>query len=83
MKDILKIAKFLEERKSDKDSKTIDYISQKYADGDIEAFFKLGINKDFINSEFGELTNKKIAKVPSEEEEDMIKFFKKLSAAIK
>lgn len=83
MKDILKIAKFLEERKSDKDSRTIDYISQKYADGDIEAFFKLGINKDFILSEFGEFSQKKGVKITSEEEEEMLDFFKKLSNAIK
>lgn len=83
MKDILKIARFLENTRSKKDSETIDYISQKYADGDIQNFFKLGINKDFLLSEFGKILSKKEVKIPSEEEEEMKDFFKRLSKAVK
>lgn len=53
IKDLLRIADFLDKSGHIKDANLIDYISEKYADGDLRSFFKRGMTKDFLNSEYG------------------------------
>ncbi len=53
MKDLIKIADFLDKNGRTKDANLIDYISSKYAGDDLGTFFKKGLDKDFIDSEFG------------------------------
>jgi hypothetical protein len=87
MKDLLKIASFLEKNGRIKDSNLIDYISEKYADGDLTSFFKKGMQKDFIASEFNRRSQKKRGKgellPPTEEEEETEELLKSLSASLK
>ena len=86
MKDLLKIANFLEKSGRIKDSNLIDYISEKYADGDLSSFFKMGMQKDFIISEFGRRSpmrrGKQEALPPSEEEENTEELLKSLSVSL-
>lgn len=53
MKDLIKIADFLDKSGRVKDANLIDYISMKYAGDDFSTFFKKGMDKDYMNSEFG------------------------------
>lgn len=86
MKDLLKIANFLEKNGKIKDSNLIDYISEKYADGDLASFLKKGMQKDFIISEFGRRSLKRKGKQemlpPSEEEEETEELLKSLSISL-
>ena len=59
LKDLVRIADFLDKSGRTKDANLIDYISQKYADGDLREFFRKGMQKDFIQSEFGKKNLKK------------------------
>lgn len=86
MKDLLKIANFLEKNGKKKDSNLIDYISEKYADGDLASFFKKGMQKDFLASEFNRRSPKRRGKQellpPSEEEEETEELLKSLSVSL-
>jgi hypothetical protein len=87
MKDLLKIANFLEKSGRMKDSNLIDYISEKYADGDLTSFFKRGMQRDYISSEFGKKTGKRRGKqdysVVSDEEELTEELLKSLHQSLK
>lgn len=86
MKDLLKIANFLEKNGKIKDSNLIDYISEKYADGDLASFLKKGMQKDFLASEFNRRAPKRRGKQeflpPSEEEEETGELLKSLSVSL-
>ncbi len=66
LKDLVRIADFLDKSGRTKDANLIDYISQKYADGDLREFFKKGMQKDFIQSEFGRGFSKKSSAIYEE-----------------
>lgn len=87
MKDLLKIANFLEKSGRMKDSNLIDYISEKYADGDLTSFFKRGLQKDFLASEFNKKPSKKRRKNEffphSDEQEETEELLKSLDKSLK
>lgn len=74
LKDLVRIADFLDKSGRTKDADLIDYISQKYADGDLKEFFRKGMQKDFIQSEFGKRNLKKASyideRIPADEIEE-------------
>lgn len=69
IKDLLRIADFLDKNGYMKDANLIDYISEKYADGDLKAFFKRGMTKDFLYSEYGNRKTRGLNKRASISEE--------------
>ena len=87
MKDLLKIANYLEKSGRLKDLSLITYISEKYADGDIISFFENGLEKDFMKSEFGKTLIKKRSKqeraINSDEESETEELLKSLYDGIK
>lgn len=74
LKDLVRIADFLDKSGRTKDADLIDYISQKYADGDLKEFFRKGMQKDFIQSEFGKRNLKRASyideRIPADEIEE-------------
>lgn len=83
IKDLMKIAGFLDKTGRTKDANFIDYIAEKYAGGDLTDFFQNRMQKDFMASEFGSKIRGKIRPPPSLEEEDTEELLKSLSAALK
>jgi hypothetical protein len=83
IKDLMRIADFLDKSGRTKDAGIIDYISMKYADGDLKEFFKRGMEKDFIDSEFGRKFSKRRVNLFNEdksiEEEETEELLKSLS----
>lgn len=86
IKDFMRIANFLDKSGRTKDAAIIDYISQKYADGDLREFFKKGMEKDFIDSEFGKKFSKRRVNLfnndRSIEEEETEELLKSLSKTL-
>jgi hypothetical protein len=86
IKDLMRIADFLDKSGRTKDAGIIDYISMKYADGDLKEFFKRGMDKDFFDSEFGKKTAKRRAQIlemnRSLEEEETEELLKSLNKSL-
>ena len=86
IKDLMRIADFLDKSGRTKDTGIIDYISMKYADGDLKEFFKRGMEKDFIDSEFGRKFSKRRVNLFNEdksiEEEETEELLKSLSKTL-
>jgi hypothetical protein len=86
IKDFFKIADFLDKSGRTKDSNTIDYIAMKYAGGDLKDFFKRGMHKDYLDTEFGKkVARKKYGVVEREhslEEDETEELLKSLSARL-
>jgi hypothetical protein len=85
IKDLMRIADFLDKSGRTKDASLIDYISMKYADGDLKAFFKKGMHKDYLDTEFSRKIQKKARQVEREhslEEDETEELLKSLSARL-
>jgi hypothetical protein len=86
IKDLMRIADFLDKSGRTKDANLIDYISMKYADGDLKEFFKRGMDKDFFDSEFGKKTAKRRTQLieadRSLEEEETEELLKSLNKSL-
>lgn len=82
IKDIMKIAGFLDKTGRTKDSNFIDYIAEKYAGGDLSEFFHNKMQKDFMASEYGTRPHKRRIE-PSREEGDTAELLRGLSVALK
>jgi hypothetical protein len=86
IKDLMRIADFLDKSGRTKDAGIIDYISMKYADGDLKEFFKRGMDKDFFDSEFGKKTAKRRTQLIEEdrslEEEETEELLKSLNKSL-
>ena len=86
IKDLMRIADFLDKSGRTKDAGIIDYISMKYADGDLKEFFKRGMDKDFFDSEFGRKFSKRRVNLFNEdksiEEEEAEELLKSLSKTL-
>lgn len=74
IKDLIRIADFLDKSGKQKDANLIDYISQKYAGGDLKGWMKEGYHRDFLDTEFGKTNFKKSSyikeEIPDEEKEE-------------
>jgi len=85
IKDLMRIADFLDKSGRTKDANLIDYISMKYADGDLKEFFKKGMHKDYLDTEFSRKIQKKAKQVEREhslEEDETEELLKSLSARL-
>ena len=86
IKDLMRIADFPDKSGRTKDAGIIDYISMKYADGDLKEFFKRGMDKDFFDSEFGKKTAKRRTQLieadRSLEEEETEELLKSLNKSL-
>jgi hypothetical protein len=86
IKDFIRIANFLDKSGRTKDAEIIDYISLKYADGDLKEFFKKGLERDFFDSEFGKKAMKRRTHLlnldKSLEEEETEELLKSLSKTL-
>lgn len=83
IKDLMKIASFLDKTGRTKDADFIDYIAEKYAGGDLSDFFANKMQKDFLASEYGHSNQRKKYATISAEEHSTSALLKSLSIAIK
>lgn len=83
IKDLMKIASFLDKTGRTKDANFIDYIAEKYAGGDMSDFFHYKMQKDFLKSEYGSARNTKKYGAQSQEEWSTNELLKSLSIVLK
>jgi hypothetical protein len=83
IKDLMKIASFLDKTGRTKDANFIDYIAEKYAGGDLSDFFANKMQKDFLKSEYGATNSRKKYALVSAEEVRTNVLLKSLSIALK
>lgn len=83
IKDLMKIASFLDKTGRAKDANFIDYIAEKYAGGDMSDFFANKMQKDFLASEYGPTPSRKKYAAISAEELSTDALLKSLSIALK
>lgn len=83
IKDLMKIASFLDKTGRTKDANFIDYIAEKYAGGDLSDFFANKMQKDFLASEYGPASSRKKYAAISAEELSTDALLRSLSVALK